>query len=387
MAACSSCGARLQSNATACGACGVAVRPAAPAMAVPDLDLGPVARPASRSRQVAAKEEVSLELSDSGPGSFSQPDAYAPGTHDRFQTADDGESVRPSSKKLPVRAPTAHEMEMAEAAAKEAEAAQIRSLAGYGPAPTALYLAPMYAFSVRKRRKELAEIVDARKASLVDAETKLETILTAIAERAMHKVEQMPPFAPLLHPAKLAEQNFRTKGGALAAEMDTHRARLADADRKIAAAEREATTAREALAAAPMDEGRKKAKDLADHKVASVRRERQALDAHWQKQISAHGTGVEEARGALRRALAQIARRVLADTAAFGPDWDRDREEVALVDKDVALKKKDHDRHVTAEASYDVGMYQKGFGLTAAGILFLVLCLLVPRTLHILGVL
>lgn len=353
-------------------------------MAVPDLDLGPIVRQNRASKPKTPVAEVSLELSEEAPGSFANPDAFAPSTHDRFEVDDEG---RPSSKKQSTRKLTAHEEELLATEKKTADEAAMRALAAYGPAPTAIYLAPIYAFKVRARRKELAVLLQSKRDLHTAAETKLEDALAGIAERAMHLVEQMPPFAPLLHPAKLAEQNLRTKGGALAAEMDSHRGKLADTDKKIAAAEREALTATQALQLAPTDEARKKAKDNAEHRVASARKERQALDAHWQKQITARGAVVDEARGALRRALAQIARRVVADTAAFGAEWDRDRVEVTGLDKDVALKKKELDRYVTAEASYDVSVYQKGFGVTAAVGLFLLLCLLIPRTLKILGVL
>jgi len=119
-----------------------------------------------------------------------------------------------------------------ETAAGDADPFEARALADYGPPPDALWLTPMYAFRVTKRRGELRQMLAARRAEMARAAAQSEDALVAFAERVRATAEAAGwrGFANVM----ADEEVLRGRDSGLAVEMDAYRAELAQVDARLA---------------------------------------------------------------------------------------------------------------------------------------------------------
>jgi hypothetical protein len=121
--------------------------------------------------------------------------------------------------------------------------ADARVLADFGEAPRSLLLAPLYAWRVLKRQRELKTAHAARKAEAAHAASALEDALVAFAARVRGAAEKQPAYAAALEELRKAEAVLRSRDKVLAAEQDAQKARLAQVDERLAKLEEELTAA------------------------------------------------------------------------------------------------------------------------------------------------
>src|SRR6185503_19108567 len=136
-------------------------------------------------------------------------------------------------------------------------------LADYGQ-PGAFYTAPIYAYRVFKRRSALRRDLATKRTDAERTKKRVEDALVALGERARALAKGG---AAALDRVKQAEDLLRSRDGALAGAMDSHRAAVAEIDARLSAAEIELARARE-------DEARASAaRDAADeeHKRADAK--------------------------------------------------------------------------------------------------------------------
>jgi hypothetical protein len=205
-------------------------------MAAPDLELDVKARPPPKPRRKEIIEDSApLELAID-PRSLVQERSeahaaapmpgmpsplHAPAPLARVQPATP--QARPSS--LP---PPSNDLE-----------ADARLLADYGDAPSSPLLAPVYAWKVFKRQRELKAALTIRKTEAEHASRTLEDALVALAERARPVAEKHNDYSPLIDELKRAEELLRSRDRVLAAEQDAQKGRLAQVDARISTAESE----------------------------------------------------------------------------------------------------------------------------------------------------
>jgi hypothetical protein len=138
-------------------------------------------------------------------------------------------------------------------------------LADLGEAPSSWIKAPMYAWRVLKRQRELREALVARRAEAEHAATAVEDALVAFAERARAAAEKVKTYAVALEDLQRAEDMLRSRDKVLAAEQDAQKARQAQVDSRLAKLESDLLAAR--------DEERMAASNLASAQSALAREE------------------------------------------------------------------------------------------------------------------
>jgi hypothetical protein len=114
-------------------------------------------------------------------------------------------------------------------AAASVDEFEVRALADYGPAPAAVWMTPLYAYRVKKRQPELKRLVDAKKAEAERAEEAAEDALIAFADRVRVPAQKSPTYNRALHEITQEEALHRQRDTALAAEIDAHEQRQAQA--------------------------------------------------------------------------------------------------------------------------------------------------------------
>ena len=119
---------------------------------------------------------------------------------------------------------------------------EARALADYGSAPDNALLSPIYALRVVRRRADLGRALAIRRDQAGLCAVRVEEAQLAFAERARPVGERVG--ARTLEPVVAAEALLRTRDGALAQEMDAHRAELEKVDASIATVESELAVAR-----------------------------------------------------------------------------------------------------------------------------------------------
>jgi len=117
------------------------------------------------------------------------------------------------------------------------------ALADYGDPPGTPVLAPLYAWKVFKRQRELKTALAVRTAEAAHAKTTLEDALVALAERARPTAEKQQAYLHALEELTRAEDQLRSRDKVLAAEQDAQRGRLAQVDVRIGKAEQELASA------------------------------------------------------------------------------------------------------------------------------------------------
>jgi hypothetical protein len=114
-----------------------------------------------------------------------------------------------------------------------------RTLANYGAPPNGALFAPLYAYKVYKRRKELAEALRGRREESSLATLKLEDALVALGERARATAAGDENAKTTLDALARAEKLLRSRDQSLAREHDQHKERIASIDQRLAGVETE----------------------------------------------------------------------------------------------------------------------------------------------------
>ncbi|HEX7603646.1 MAG TPA: hypothetical protein VF316_18635, partial [Polyangiaceae bacterium] len=147
----------------------------------------------------------------------------------------------------------------------DADPFEARALADFGPAPEAIWLAPVYAFRVTKRRAELRQALAAKRAEAAREGTRAEDALAAFAER-VRPIAEKTGWRGFANVAA-EEEVLRGRDSGLATEMDGHKAELSQVDARLAEVEdayaqtkAEERTVEEHLAAAEETRARAEAK-------------------------------------------------------------------------------------------------------------------------------
>jgi len=120
--------------------------------------------------------------------------------------------------------------------------ADARALADYGDAPKSAVFAPLYAWRVIKRQRELKAALLVRKNEAEHAQAALDDALVALAER-VRPVAESPPhkerYVTLFEPLARAEEHLRSRDRVLSAEQGAQKERLSQVDGRIGKAETE----------------------------------------------------------------------------------------------------------------------------------------------------
>lgn len=208
-------------------------------MPAPDLELGARPRPAAKpAKPKVQQEELSLELavdprelvaqrsSDASSYALQAPAPsapLAPAGHAPVQTRSPKVEARSPHGPL---APGATDLET-----------DALVLADYGEAPRSWIFAPMYAWRVLKRQRELKAALAVRKKEAEHAQTALEDALVALAERGRPLAEKTQTYLQAIEQLSRAEDMLRSRDRVLAAEQDAQKQRLLQVDARIGKAE------------------------------------------------------------------------------------------------------------------------------------------------------
>ena len=317
-------------------------------------------------------------------------------------------------------------------APKPVDPFEARALADYGPPPNAVWLAPLYAYRVLSRRRDLQRLLAQKRVEAEACARRAEDGWVAFGERARELLERNGGRG--LDQVVAAEQVLRGRDGALAGAMDAYKAELAvvderlggaegdlarvsqdqerlvalceaaDEDRKRAdakvkrldievrnagalepgarAAERTSLAAELAAMEAKLAEASGKVAlaqqvtRAAQAKVDALRAERTAVEGRFARQAGTRGDGVEEARRQLRAALVALGRAMLADASTA--DLGTARAEIARLDERAQSAAKQLVLHEAATSAYDVGKVALGVGVVVAAFVLLLVLLLFP---------
>lgn len=252
-------GARAPSGRPGPGSAGAhtdALRPSS----VPELDLAPAQPRAPQKPAPARKAELKIEL-DLGPTTGRDHDAIA-----ERMTGAGRSSVTPARMSAPpgrgsIPSPTSNTYTRpweepksrpsgAGAGARahadaEAEALEVRVLARYGPPPAKLWEAPIYAWRVLNRQRELRQEMAAVERDAEHADARVEDALVRFAERITELAAKLPGYGRYVERIRSLEQVLRARDTALARETDAHRAEIGKRDQKLVALEKELFATRE----------------------------------------------------------------------------------------------------------------------------------------------
>jgi hypothetical protein len=252
MTACPSCGAEGVALGSACPSCG--------AKALPELELDVRRRASAKSPKPkkAAEEVVPLELAVDPRALVEERAADAPLA--RVQASASGVVARRESSWPGRLARSSHPPLAVGDLAFDA-----RLLADYGSPPDHWVLAPIYAWRVIQRRRELKTALAGRREEAARAASEAEDALVAFAERVRLTAEKQPAYAVALEELRRAEDLLRSRDRVLASEQDAQNARIAQVNARLSQLE-------EALAQAQADE-RTAAGELAAAQAALAREE------------------------------------------------------------------------------------------------------------------
>jgi hypothetical protein len=119
-----------------------------------------------------------------------------------------------------------------------------RLLADYGNPPQGWLTAPMYAWRVLRRRRELRQALAERRAEAAQTATEAEDALVAFAERVRPAAEKQPTYAVAIEELRRSEDLLRSRDRVLAAEQDAQKARIEQVDTRLGKLEEELSQAR-----------------------------------------------------------------------------------------------------------------------------------------------
>lgn len=208
-------------------------------MPAPDLELGAGPKPAAKpARPKVPQEELSLELAVDPRELVAQRSTEASG----FGLQATTRALAPPAPPMPMAAPTrVAKPESRRPGPLAAGASDLETdalvLADYGDPPRSWIFAPMYAWRVFKRQRELKAALAVRKQEAEHAQTALEDALVALAERARPLAEKTQTYLMALEELSRAEDVLRSRDRVLAAEQDAQKSRLLQVDGRIGKAE------------------------------------------------------------------------------------------------------------------------------------------------------
>jgi len=227
MGSCASCGTEGVGPGQACPRCG--------ALQHSGLELDVRARPTAKAPQPRkpAAEALPLELAvdprslvaERAADAHSAPIDFGPGG-----AAASAQVVRGAAKGPATSLGNDPEMDLA---------ADARVLAEYGDPPKSWVAAPLYAWRVMRRQRELKTAHAARQVEAERAAVVLEDALVAFAESVRPAAEKQSAYAVALEDLSRAEDVLRSRDKVLAAEQDAQKARLAQVDARLTTLEAE----------------------------------------------------------------------------------------------------------------------------------------------------
>jgi len=121
--------------------------------------------------------------------------------------------------------------------------ADARALADYGEPPRSTVQAPLYAWRVLQRKRQLKTAHAGRRAEAEHASSALQDGLVAFAERIRPAAERQPAYSGAFTDLRRAEDVLRSRDQALAAEQDAQQVRLAQVDGRLTRLEEKLTLA------------------------------------------------------------------------------------------------------------------------------------------------
>jgi hypothetical protein len=218
MASCASCGAAGVLPGQACPVCG--------ALGERGLELDVRAKPAPQRPPPRKKPEADLPLEL----------AVDPRALVAERAVEARTAPIPYGHGAPaMQAPASGPVQAKDPEAEMASDAEV--LADYGDAPKRWITAPLYAWRVMKRQRELKTSLAARRGEAEHAAAVLEDALVAFAGRVRPAAEKQPAYAAAMEDLARAEDVLRSRDKVLAAEQDAQRARLAQVDARLTALE------------------------------------------------------------------------------------------------------------------------------------------------------
>lgn len=248
-----------------------------------------------------------------------------------------------------------------------------RLLADYGEAPRHPMLLPLYAYGVLKRRRALRLALAEKREEAGRASDQVDQALLAFADRARATAEKADEYVRALADLHESEDALRSREGELALEQVAQKARLSQVASRIANLEAdlvETQTIRLGVAKART-------------RVDTARAERVSLEHWFKRQSGARAAAVREARRRLRGQMLAFARRALSDHAVLGSEFDASRQEIGKLELTEAAALRDVQVHEAALGSYDARAVRKGFVVTAALVLVLVVAPVVWRAVRV----
>jgi len=338
----------------------------------------------------------------------------------------------PSGPALPIpAAPTSQRpfVPIPGASAKPAvDSFEAKTLADYGPPPSAFWHAPLYAYRVVTRRSALRRDLVGRKIEAERTQKRVEEALASLGERARALAKGGEA---ALARVREAEDLLKNRDGALAGTMDAHASALGEIDGRLGPAQAELARAREAEAAATSvrdaaDEDHKRAdakakrleieirngatgKDAergslgadvsqtaqkraeaeqtvqdarraalaAQAKVDAIGGERRAQEARFSRQSGTRNAGVDDAQSHLRAALVELGRAMLADPSVAA-ELAAARDEVARLEEQSHKHAQDVALHESALTAYDAPKVFLGIVLVGIALALLVVLIFFP---------
>jgi hypothetical protein len=239
MAACPYCRNPSWMSGVPCSKCGRT------SQAAPDIELELPAPPPPKPKLVTSKrndEELKIDLAvdpedlrapapiASSGGSFPPP---------RTSSAPIALAQSPARTVAMSGAPLANRTSTIPTPLENDDELAARTLANYGVPPAGALFAPLYAYKVYKRRKELALALRGRREELELAARKLDDGLVALGERARATAAGDENAKKTLESLAAAEKLLRSRDQSLAREHDQHKERIASLDQRLAGVESE----------------------------------------------------------------------------------------------------------------------------------------------------
>jgi hypothetical protein len=126
----------------------------------------------------------------------------------------------------------------------EVDDPEVATLADYGDPPQSFWQAPLYTYRVKMRQSELRAQLTERKNDLARARQAEEQAKLEFADRARDAARRIETYAGPLEAIATAEKLMLQRDGALSAELEAHRARLAVIDERVAGLTAELAEAR-----------------------------------------------------------------------------------------------------------------------------------------------
>jgi serine/threonine protein kinase len=116
----------------------------------------------------------------------------------------------------------------------------------------------------------------------------------------------------------------------------------------------------------------------AQARVELGRAERRQLDQWFRQKVGTRTAAVEDARLQMRRQLVAIARRALADGAAFGTEFDDAREQIAKLERVAESAARDVRVHEMAIGAFDRRSVRQGLALLGIALILLLAAIVAP---------